>query len=86
MSIKFLSFTYSDSKDIEEEENEEELIDVECISPPIHLPYQRSKVAMVMHECSAHMNLIRVPIENPDNELERFRKKTHFNTVILYYY
>ena len=68
-----------DSEDKEEEEEEEEkgeeaddgYVDVVGVGPPTSLPYDESKVGLIMMECVKHLNLVKVPPENSDLLLEK---------------
>ena len=53
-----------------EEEGEEE-VDVVSVKPPRSLPYDESKVGLIMMECVKHLNLVKVPPENSDLLLEK---------------
>ena len=55
----------------QEEDGEDVVIDVVHVTPPPSLPYNERKVASVMHECTQHMNLVRLPLENPDSIMEK---------------
>ena len=60
-------------KEVEEgeEEMEEEDIDVVTVDAPTSLPYDESKVSLIMLECVKHLNLVKIPPENSDLLLEK---------------
>lgn len=53
------------------DEGDDPIIDVEHVTTPTSLPYSERKVMNVMYECSHHMNLVRLPLENPEGLLEK---------------
>ena len=59
------------SEERKDEEEEEEDIDVVGVNPPISLPYDETKVGIIMMECVKHINLVKVPPENSDVLLEK---------------
>lgn len=46
-------------------------IDVVGVADTPSRPYNYHKVKNIMNECYQHMNLIRIPLENNDLELEK---------------
>ena len=60
------------TEDLREEKEEDEMeIDVVGVADMPSRPYNYQKVKSIMNECTQHMNLIRIPQDNPDMELER---------------
>ena len=55
----------------EGEEGEEEDIDVVGTDVPTYLPYDETKVSLIMMECVKHLNLVKIPPENSDLLLEK---------------
>ena len=53
------------------EEEEEEEVDVVGVDPPVSLPYDETRVSVIMMECVKHLNLVKVPPENSDLLLEK---------------
>lgn len=49
----------------------EEYVDVVGVDPPVSLPYDESKVGLIMMECVKHLNLVKIPPENSDLLLEK---------------
>ena len=47
-------------------------MDVEYVPPSVTFPYNERKVRIIMNECTLHMNLVRLPPDNPDMLLEKF--------------
>lgn len=61
-----------DEEEEKEEEEEEEIeVDVVSVKPPTSLPYDESKVGLIMMECVKHLNLVKIPPENSDLLLEK---------------
>lgn len=54
----------------EGEEGEGE-VDVVGVDPPVSLPYDETKVGLIMMECVKHLNLVKIPPENSDLLLEK---------------
>lgn len=54
----------------EGEEGEGE-VDVVGMDPPVSLPYDETKVGLIMMECVKHLNLVKIPPENSDLLLEK---------------
>ena len=54
-----------------EREEGEEYIDVVGVNPPTSLPYDESRVGLIMMECVKHLNLVKVPPENSDLLMEK---------------
>ena len=76
LKVFFLNSFSEDEKDKEldvdyDDDDDDMEIDVVGVADTPSRPYNYHKVKNIMNECYQHMNLIRIPLENNDLELEK---------------